>query len=105
MLVITLDKVEVVCVVILSPVVLALLAAIQVYVEATLLVNAILNDEALHTTAASVLVITGVGLTVTLTVCGDPTQLPPVDVGVTVYTTTCALVVLFVMVLFIELVD
>lgn len=72
------------CVVKLSPVVLALLAAIQVNVETTLAVNGMLTVPPLHMVAALELVMAGVGFTVTVTICGAPAQLPPVDVGVTV---------------------
>lgn len=47
---------------------------------------------------------TGVGLIVTLTVCDEPAQLPPVEVGVTVYTTTSLLPVVLVIVLLMVLV-
>ena len=53
---------------------------------------------------AGVTVSTGVGLIVTLTVCDEPAQLPPVEVGVTVYTTTSVLPVVLVIVLLIVLV-
>jgi hypothetical protein len=53
---------------VLSPVVLALLFAIHEYVEPTLLVKAMFNGTPLHTLALVVLVITGVGFTVTVTV-------------------------------------
>ncbi len=36
---------------------------------------------------AIVAVAVGIGLTVIVTVCEEPVQLPPVDVGVTVYIT------------------
>lgn len=51
-----------------------------------------------------VTVTTGVGLTVTLTVCEEPAHPPPVDVGVTVYTTTSVFPVELVIVLLIVLV-
>jgi hypothetical protein len=54
-------------------------------VPLTLLVNAMEVALPEHKVCAlGVTVTTGVGLTVTLTVCEIPTQLPPVDVGVTV---------------------
>jgi hypothetical protein len=53
---------------------------------------------------AGVTVTTGVGLTVTLTVCAAPGQLPPVDVGVTVYITSSELPVELIKVLLITLV-
>lgn len=77
-------KVPLVCVVVLSPVVLRLSAAIQVNVDGTLLVKGILTVLPLQIVAVFALVITGVGLTVTLTVCDMPAQLAAVDVGVTV---------------------
>ena len=55
-------------------------AAIHVYPDATLLVNGIAMVPALHITPAFVLVITGVGLTVTVTVCVLPPQLFAEDV-------------------------
>ncbi len=72
------------CVVMLSPVVLGLFAAIHVKLEATLLVKGILTVAPLHIVAVLALVIAGVGFTVTVTVCATPAQLPPVEVGVTV---------------------
>jgi hypothetical protein len=68
-------------------------------VPPTLLVNAI--DVALPEQIdceEGVAVSDGVGLTVTVMVCTGPRQ-PPVEVGVTVYTTVCTLVELFVIVL------
>jgi hypothetical protein len=68
-------------------------------VPPTLLVNAI--DVALPEQIdceEGVAVADGVGLTVTVMVCTGPRQ-PPVEVGVTVYTTVCTLVELFVIVL------
>ena len=82
--VIVLLKVLVLCSVVLSPVVLALSVAIHVNVEATLLVNGMLTVPPLQIVAELALVIAGVGFTVTLTVCPAPTQLPPIEVGVTV---------------------
>lgn len=64
--------------------VLGLLAATQVNVEPTLEVNGMLTVPPLQIVALFTLVIEGVGLTVTVTVCAVPAQLPPVDVGVTV---------------------
>ena len=52
--------------------------------EATLLVNGMLTVSPLHIVAELTLVITGVGFTVTMTVCPEPMQLPPMEVGVTV---------------------
>ena len=77
-------KVLVDCDVVLSPVVLGLSVAIQVKFEATFAVSGILTVPPLHIVAVLALVIAGVGLTVTLTVCAVPAQVPPVDVGVTV---------------------
>jgi hypothetical protein len=54
--------------VVLSPPTLALLAATHEYVEATLLVKDIFNASPLQILALVVLVITGVGFTVTVTV-------------------------------------
>ena len=68
----------------LSPVVFALFAAIHVNVEGMLDVNGIFTVLPLQMAALLVLVTTGVGLTVTVTVCGVPAQLPEVEVGVTV---------------------
>jgi hypothetical protein len=59
-------------------------AAIQVKVEATLAVKAMLNAFALQMVADEALVIVGFGFTVTVTVCEVPAQVPTVDVGVTV---------------------
>ena len=47
-------------------------------------VSAIFNAVPLQMEAEVVLVITGKGFTVTVTVCGVPGQLPAVEVGVTV---------------------
>ena len=77
-------KVAVACVVKLSPVVFTLSAASHVNVEAMLLVNGTLTVAPLQIVAVLALVIAGVGFTVTVTVCGVPAQLPPVEVGVTV---------------------
>ena len=52
--------------------------------EATLLVNGMFTVSPLHIVAELALVIAGVGFTVTLTVCPEPIQLPPLEVGVTV---------------------
>jgi hypothetical protein len=77
-------SVLVVCVVVLSPLVFGLSVAIHVNVEGTLLVKGMLAVCPLQMVAEEALVMLGVGLTVTLTVCAVPAQLPPVDVGVTV---------------------
>jgi hypothetical protein len=68
----------------LSPVTFALLVAIQEKEALTLEVKSILSADPLQMAAVLLLVTTGVGLTVTWTVCPLPTQLPVVDVGVTV---------------------
>ena len=72
------------CSVVLSPVVFALSVAIHVYVEAMLLVNAILTVSPLQIVALLVLVMAGTGFTVNVIVCSAPIQLPPLEVGVTV---------------------
>ena len=73
-----------VCAVVLSPFVFGLLSAIQLKVEALLLVNTILKIPPLQIVAVFGLVILGKGFTVTVNVCGVPTQPSGVDVGVTV---------------------
>lgn len=83
----------------LSPFVFALFAAIHVKAEETLAVSEILGELPLQIIAVFALVITGVGFTVTLTVCDTPGQLPPEEVGVTVYTTVCVTVVVLIMAL------
>jgi hypothetical protein len=82
--VIVLLNVLVLCEVVLSPVVFALSPAIHVKLEATLEVKGILTVPPLQIVAEFALVIVGVGLTVTVTVCGVPAQVPAVEVGVTV---------------------
>jgi hypothetical protein len=72
------------CAVVLSPVVLALLAAIQLKLEATFAVNEIFSVFPLQMVAVFALVMDGVGSTVTLKVCDVPAQVPALDVGVTV---------------------
>lgn len=72
-----------VCAVVLSPLTLVLLAACQLYDEATLLVSASPTADPLHTAAVFALVIAGTGFTVTETVCTAPTHPPVVAVGVT----------------------
>lgn len=62
-----------VCVVRLSPVVFILSAAIHEYVEVTLLVNGILTVPILQI-VAPVEVMVGVGITLTLKICGTPKQ-------------------------------
>lgn len=62
------------CIVVLSPVVFALSAATQVYVDGQLLVNAMDTVPPLQIVAVPGLVIVGGGFTVTVTVCGVPTQ-------------------------------
>ena len=66
--VIVLLKVDVDCEVVLSPVVLALLAAIHVKEEATLAVKGMLTVAALHIVAEFALVIVTAGFTDTVTV-------------------------------------
>ena len=66
--------------VVLSPVVLPLFEVNHVYVEPTLLVRFKLTPLPLHITVDVVLVITGVGFTVTVTTIGVPTQLEAVGV-------------------------
>jgi hypothetical protein len=73
-----------VCVVVLSPVVFGLSVAIHEYVEVTLLVKGMLTVPPLHTDAVIELVMIGTGITVTVTVCEIPAQVPPITVGVTV---------------------
>ena len=68
------------CVVILSPLVLTLFEAIQVYVEITLLVKERLNVLPLQITPEFVVVIIGVGFTETVTTIGVPLQLFAVGV-------------------------
>ena len=82
--VIVLLKVEVLCALVLSPVVFALSDAIQLKPEATSAVNGILTVPPLQIVAEDALVIAGVGFTVTVTVCALPVHPPPLDVGVTV---------------------
>ena len=72
------------CTVVLSPLVLALLAAIQVKVEALLLVNTMFNIPPLHIVELLGLVIVGSGFTVTVTNCEVPTHPLGIDVGVIV---------------------
>jgi hypothetical protein len=67
-LVIVLDKVEVVWLVVLSPVVFGLSAAIQVNVAGILAVNGMFTACPLQIETALTLVIAGVGFTVTVTV-------------------------------------
>lgn len=81
---IVLFNVAVLCSNVLSPVVLALSPAIQVKSEATFAVNGIFTVPPLQIVAELALVITGVGFTVTVTVCAVPVQLPADEVGVTV---------------------
>ena len=60
------------------------------------LLGDIVNADPLHIVAV-LLAITGVGFTVTVTVKLEPTQLPSAPlVGVTVYTTVCTILVVFV---------
>ena len=73
-----------VCEVVLSPVVLGLLEATHVNVEALLLVNAMLTESPLQIVALGGLDIDGEGFTVTVMSCGVPKQPSGLDVGVTV---------------------
>jgi hypothetical protein len=82
-LVIVLFKVLVDCVEVLSPVVLALSVALQVYVAGILLDNGIFTADPLQIVAVPELVIAGAGLTVATTLIGLPTH-PAPEVGVTV---------------------
>lgn len=68
----------------LSPMTLMLSLATHEKEAPTLEVKLILSADPLQMAAVLLLVTTGVGLTVTWTVCAFPTQLPVVDVGVTV---------------------
>ena len=73
-MVIVLFKVLVDCVVVLSPLVFGLLAAIQVKPEATFAVSGIFTAPPLQIVAVAALVITGAGFTVTVAVIADPAQ-------------------------------
>jgi hypothetical protein len=53
-------------------------------VLATLLVSGMFTVPPLQIVAVEALVIVGAGVTVTVTVCGVPGQLPALEVGVTV---------------------
>ena len=73
------------CVIILSPVVLELSAAIQLYVEATLLVKGMDTAPSLHIFAVLALVIEGIGLTVISTILvGDDSQAIEFNVDIVV---------------------
>jgi hypothetical protein len=85
-----------------SPVTLTLSTTVHVYVvdagtiSLPLLLGVIVNAVPLHIVLV-LLAITGVGLTVTVIVKLVPTQLPASPlVGVTVYTTVCAVFVVLV---------
>lgn len=73
-----------VCAVVLSPVVFTLSLASHEYVEVKELVKGILTVPPLQIVALLKLVIVGVGIILTVTVCGVPVQPSGVDVGVTV---------------------
>lgn len=73
-----------VCAEVDSPTTFPLLAANHENVEATFVVKGIFNPIPLHTVELFELVSIGEGLTVTLTVCATPGQLPVEAVGVTV---------------------
>ena len=85
--------------VILSPVVFALSAAIHVYVDVKLLVNGIVTVSPSQIVAPEGLVITGLGFIETVTDWGVPMQPKGVAVGVIVYATDSTELVLFVIVL------
>ena len=70
--------------VVLSPLVFGLLSAIQVKVEALLLVKTMFKVPPLQIVALPGLVRLGDGFTVTVNVCGVPTHPSGADVGVTV---------------------
>ena len=60
---------------------------VQAKLLETLAVKAILGLVPLHVVAVVLLVIDGAGFIVTVIVVGFPTQLPVVEVGVTIYCT------------------
>ena len=60
---------------------------VQAKLLETLAVKAILGLVPLHVVAVVLLVIDGAGFMVTVIVVGFPTQLPVVEVGVTIYCT------------------
>jgi hypothetical protein len=73
-----------VCKDVLSPVVLALFAAIHVNDDGIFAASVILTVPPEQIVAVFALVIVGVGFTVTVTVCGVPGHVPAELVGVTV---------------------
>ena len=71
---------------ILAPVMLPLIVPkVQTKVLGTLAVKAIFGPDPLQVVAVGAVVITGIGLTVTVIVKGVPAQEPVVAVGVTMY--------------------
>lgn len=76
-----------ICALVLSPVVFRLSLATHKYVDVKVLVRGMLTVPPLQVVALVTLVIVGVGIIVTVTVCGVPVQPSGVDVGVTVYIT------------------
>jgi hypothetical protein len=85
-----------------SPVTLTLSTTVHVYVvdagtiSLPLLLGVTVNAAPLHIVAV-LLAITGRGFKVTVTVNVAPTQLPAApDLGVTVYTTVCTVLLVFV---------
>jgi hypothetical protein len=67
---------------------------VQVNVLGVLAVSVMFGPVPLHVEAVVPLVTAGLGLTVTVMVQGEPTQLPVTDVGVTIYCTEPAVVLL-----------
>ena len=72
----------------LAPVILPVIVPmVHVKVLATLAVKLMFGPVPLQVLFVDAVVTAGVGLTVTVTACELPIQLPTVDVGVTVYNT------------------
>jgi hypothetical protein len=67
---------------------------VQLKLAGALAVSAMLVAVALHIDAVDAVVTTGVGFTVIVIVKGEPTQPPVVEVGVTIYCTDPAVVLL-----------
>jgi hypothetical protein len=67
---------------------------VQLNVLGALAVSEIFGPVLLQVEAVRLVVTTGVGLTVTVIVYGDPGQLPVTDVGVTIYCTVPAVLLL-----------
>ena len=76
--------VEPLCDEVLSPVTFTLSDATHVYDDGTTLVNPRFTFSPLQIVFEFALLIVGAGFTVMVTVCDAPTQLPVVEVGVTV---------------------